>query len=393
MGKKASIKPAQQVVNANLVNKFGAAASSNALDTITFSSIKCHVCGRTRSTDCYSNRQILKHRNSIYNPYAPSGRSLKEYATCKDCTAAQVTTLHCFICNLDKPIESGFLKNQRNQAKPRCKGCVQYCLDTERHGAAPILDHYAGDSSDESDVDDDEDVDVDAAGSHAAEDSDDDDVDAPPAAKTNGTRTVAAPQTRTSGAGTPNISRQMGSMNLIDLSSGDEGPKTPITQSRVPTNPTSSRATPALVDILDNDANDSDGGGWATVGVAGKTNSAYRAPTWASLLASGNTTPSAAGSVSHSVATRTTTTRTATTGTTANSGYATPATAVSYTSSGRQKWGKPAKLKANDVVEETWVSRTAQKNQWAPHGGQPKLVKTKTRAHNYDSDDEDEGDE
>lgn len=394
MGKKAAVKPAQQMINANLVNKFGAAASSNALDTITFSSIKCHVCGRTRPNDCYSNRQILKHRNSVYNPYAPSGRT-KEYATCKDCTAAQVTTMLCSICNESKPIDS-FLKTQRNQAKPRCKCCVQYCLDTERHGDAPILDHYVDDSSDESDADWNENENVNSAvQSNAGEDSDDD-VDGPPAAKPNGSRTSTAPQTRASGAGTPNISKQIGSMNLIDLSSDDEGYKPAITQSRVPTNQTSSRATPALLDTTDNDVNNSEGG-WCTVGVAGKTNSAYRTPTtWASLAASGNTTPSAAGSVSHSVTTRTTATRTATTRTTANTGYATPATAattVSYTSTGRQKWGKPAKLKANDVVDDAWMSKTAVKNKWTPHGGQPKLVKTKVQAHRYEDDDEDEDDE
>ncbi|KAF8454498.1 hypothetical protein BGX38DRAFT_266562 [Terfezia claveryi] len=67
MGKKAAVRPAQQVLNANLVNKFGAAASSNALDNINFSSIKCHVCSRIRPVDCYSNRQVLKHKNTVYN--------------------------------------------------------------------------------------------------------------------------------------------------------------------------------------------------------------------------------------------------------------------------------------------------------------------------------------
>lgn len=30
-------------------------------------SIKCHVCARTRPVSCYSNRQVLKHQNTVYN--------------------------------------------------------------------------------------------------------------------------------------------------------------------------------------------------------------------------------------------------------------------------------------------------------------------------------------
>ena len=63
--------------------------------------------------------------------YIPGGRSVKDYATCKDCTAAQVDTIHCFICTLDKPTES-FLKSQRSQAKP-----VRFGLDA--FGLAEIL--------------------------------------------------------------------------------------------------------------------------------------------------------------------------------------------------------------------------------------------------------------
>lgn len=95
-------------------------------------SIKCHVCSRTRSVSFYSNRQILKHQNTVYNrkstqvanlsmadliAYIPGGRSFKDYATCKDCTAAQVDIIHCFVCDLDKSIDSFFF-NQRSQAKP-----------------------------------------------------------------------------------------------------------------------------------------------------------------------------------------------------------------------------------------------------------------------------------
>lgn len=364
MGKKASVKPAQQVMNVNLVNRFGAASASNGLDTINFSSIKCHVCGRTRPVDCYSNRQILKHQNTVYNPYIPGGRSTKDYATCKSCTAAQVETIHCFICNLEKPIES-FLKTQRSQARPRCKGCVQYCLDTERHGETPNLDNYHEDSSDESSIDG-ESVD----GDSAPEDSDGD-VDAPPKAEKS-----------VPGSVTSSVARQMASMSLLDTSSGSEGRTTPILQGRGTATPGSSAST-ALKNNPDNDVNGSEDGAWETVGVAGKVNSAYRTPSYASRAASGLATPATAGTASYSATTRTTKSPT------------TAATTVSYTSTGRMKWGKPAKLKPGAVVEDVWVSEAAKRNNWNAFGGQPKLVKTKNRARRTsdDDDDEDEYDE
>ncbi|KAF8416034.1 Stc1 domain-containing protein [Tirmania nivea] len=385
MGKKAAVKPAQQVLNTNLVNKSGAAASSNALDKINFSSIKCHVCSRIRPVSCYSNRQVLKHRNTVYNPYIPGGRSFNDYATCKDCTAAQVDILHCFICNVDKPIDS-FLKTQRSQAKPRCKACVQYCLDVERDGMAPNIDNYVDDSSDESTVDNDsgESANENSApvgGASAevedtAEDSDDD-VDAPKGEKAG------------AGTTTANVSKKMASMNLLDTSSSG-GKTTPITKTRGTT--PASRATPATADSTsDNDVNGSDGGAWETVKVAGKTNSAYRTPTtWASLLGSGMATPAAAGTAGFTTITRPTTA----TRTSVNSGFASPTASASYSSTGRKKWGKPAKLKAGEVVDDVWVTKEAEKNKWKPYGGQPKLVKIKKQAHNSESEGEgDDGEE
>lgn len=382
---------AQQALNANLVNKFGAAASSNALDSINFSHIKCHVCSRTLPVSCYSNRQLLKHKNSVHNPYIPGGRSYKDYATCKNCTAAQVDTIHCFICNIDKPIDS-FLKTQRSEAKPRCKACVQYCLDTERHGKAPNLDNYHDDSSDESSVDDDPEddsfttEDYAATEDHAADEESDEDVDAPAAEKA-GTGTATSNISKKM-ASTSNISKKMASINLQDTSSGSRGNTTPITKTRGTT--PASRATPALaVNNSDNDVNDSSDGAWETVKVAGR-HSAYRTPTtWASLAASGMTSPAAAS-------TGYTTTRTTTTArTSVNSGFASPTASAPavYSSTGRKKWGKPAKLKPGEVVDDVWVSHTAERNGWEAFGGQPKLVKPKTQAHDTDSEEDDDGEE
>lgn len=322
----------------------------------------------------------------MYNPYIPGGRSYKDYATCKDCTAAQVDTIHCSICNIDKPIDS-FLKAQRSEAKPRCKACVQFCLDTERYGKAPNIDNYCEGSSDESSVDDEpgdysEDyADTEATGDyvatedHAIDEDSDEDVDGPKAG---------------AGTNTSSVSKQMASINLQDTSFGSRGSTTPITKTRGTT--PASRATPALaVNNSDNDVNGSSDGAWETVKVAGR-HSAYRTPTtWASLAASGMATPAVASTAGYTTVRTTTTARTS-----VNSGFASPTTlspAVSYSSTGRKKWGKPAKLKPGEVVEDVWMSKTAEKNGWEAFGGQPKLVKPKTKAHNADSDDEDDGEE
>lgn len=174
------------------------------------------------------------------------------------------------------------------------------------------------------------------------------------------------------------------------MSSEPERKITPITKTRGTT--PASRATTAPADNSDNDVNDSDGGGWETVKVAGKTNSAYRTPnTYASIAVSGKTTPAGTSTASYTTTTRTTTTA-------RTSGLVSPAksaSTVSFTSTGRQKWGKPVKLKASDVVENVWVSDVAKRNEWKVHGGQPKLVKTKIRAHNNESDEDevDDGEE
>jgi len=188
----------------------------------------------------------------------------------------------------------------------------------------------------------------------------------------------------------------MASEDLINLSSESEGNSTPITKTWGTTpaskaTPTS-RATPVQADnYSDNDVNGSDGGAWETVKVAGKTNSAYRTPTWASLVGSGRATPAAASTAGYSTTTRTTTTAR----TSVNSGVSSPAmlaSTTSHSSTGRKKWGKPAKLKAGSVVEDVWVSEVAKRNEWKAYGGQPKMVKLKTRARNNESDGE-EGEE
>jgi len=173
----------------------------------------------------------------------------------------------------------------------------------------------------------------------------------------------------------------MASMKLI----GTSGSSTPIKKTRGTT--PASRATPAPAVKTDNDVNDSDDGGWETVKVAGKTNSAYRTPTWASRAASGMATPSAASTAGYTTTRSTTTARTS-----VNSGFASPNTSAPYSSTGRQKWGKPQKLKASEVVGDVWTSATAKRNDWTAFGGQPKLVKTKMRVHEDDDDDEQEDD-
>lgn len=160
----------------------------------------------------------------------------------------------------------------------------------------------------------------------------------------------------------------MESMDLLcsspDQSNIDDGWSTVASSSRKKQAP----ATPVPRTLLDNDVNEIDGGGeWETVRVAGKTNSAFHTATYASRAVSGMATPAA------STAGYSTTTRTGTTG------VSSPSTAVSYTSTGRVKWGKPAKVKPSDVVENVWESKAAKKNNWSSWGGQPKLVKTKVR--------------
>jgi len=270
-----------------------------------------------------------------------------------------VDTLHCFVCTLDKPLDK-FLKTQRSVAKPRCKACVQFCLDTERIGETPILDEYVDDSSDESDVDgDDSDEDVDGG---VEGDSDDDDVDSPPAGKKPAVQPTTA-----------NIAGQMASMSIQSPSSGSSGISTPRGWASV------AASTPARQpSLLDDDVND--GGAWQTVPVAGRANSAYRTPSsYASRAASGLASPASA---SASTTNSSTTTRT-------TSGYGSPATnatSVSRSSTGREKWGKPAKLKAGEVVDDIWQSSLAKKNNWNSWGGQPKLVKIKKGRRNESSD-------
>ena len=63
--------------------------------------------------------------------------------------------------------------------------------------------------------------------------------------------------------------------------------------------------------------------------------------------------------------------------TSANALLSTPA----YTSTGSQKWAKPAKLKPGEIVEDIWMSGLAKRNDWSAFGGQPRMAKVKAAAH------------
>ena len=52
-----------------------------------------------------------------------------------------------------------------------------------------------------------------------------------------------------------------------------------------------------------------------------------------------------------------------------------------YTSTGSQKWAKPAKLKPGEIVEDIWMSGLAKRNDWSAFGGHPTMAKVKTAAH------------
>lgn len=164
-------------------------------------------------------------------------------------------------------------------------------------------------------------------------------------------------------------------MTIQSTSSGSSGTSTP----RGWSSNLSSRATPIQRNLLDNDVNGSDDGAWETVRVAGKTNSAYRTPSYASRAASGIASP-ATNSINSSTESRTST-----------SGWASPSTAatsISRSSTGKEKWGKPAKLKPGEVVGDIWQSDTARRNNWKHYGGQPKMVQPKKSTRRNESSDE-----
>lgn len=124
-----------------------------------------------------------------------------------------------------------------------------------------------------------------------------------------------------------------------------------------------------------------DDDGWQKVQVAGKTNSAFRTPTYASRAASGLATP-AMTSTTYSISSRTSTSTPVTT----------PGTS-SATSTTGGRWGKPAKPNAGEVVEDVWVSKTARRNNWTSFGGQPKMVNPKQRKRDESDDDDDDDDD
>ncbi|KAF8446994.1 Stc1 domain-containing protein [Kalaharituber pfeilii] len=341
------------LLSSNLVNKGGATSRANAPGTINVASIRCHVCKVVRPVSEYSNRQLQKYQNSVYNPYIPGGRSKKDNATCKRCTAGPIEELHCFNCDLDKPL-SKFMKSQRNNPqKARCRACVQFCLDTERDHETPNIDEYVEDPSDESDdVDEGEDED---------EDEDEDDDEQNKQSETESDVDVDNPQ-HLSAKKSTNPSRVSSAVS------------TPITQRGTLT--PSSRSTPLTE--LDQD----DDGGWTQVKFAGKTNSAFRSA-WSSRATSGITSPMGSSSNGISRASL------------AASGLSTPLTSMSSTqgSSTQGAWGKPTKLKPTDVVQSEWHSEKAARKGWTQYGGQPALFKKKKTRRAAGSDDDDDDDD
>lgn len=143
------------------------------------------------------------------------------------------------------------------------------------------------------------------------------------------------------------------------------------TTSTTPNQPSRVSNTPHLLD---------DDEGWQEVRVAGKTNSAFRTPSYASRAASGLATPTTP--TTYSISSRTSTTP-----------ATTPATSSAGTSTTGGRWGKPAKPNAGEVVEDVWQTKTARRNKWTPYGGQPKMVVPKQRKKGESDDDDDDDDE
>jgi hypothetical protein len=148
-------------VGRNLVNQRN---SKNSDATVTNGGrvptlITCHVCKKAKPHSQYAKRQILKFQSTIYNPYAPAGRTLTDpKTTCRTCTPQQVTELTCCICTKTKGL-THFAKNQRkNPDVARCMRCVRMHLDTEPDYATSGSDDCSDtEDDDEGDFDDPED--------------------------------------------------------------------------------------------------------------------------------------------------------------------------------------------------------------------------------------------
>ncbi|KAL7271883.1 hypothetical protein RUND412_005325 [Rhizina undulata] len=143
-------------VGRNLVNR-GAAAGANS-GGIYPDGIRCFVCEKVKPVDQYAGRQLVKWRSSIYQPYAPGGRTKTDpRTTCKSCTPTQTTELTCCVCHKIKGLNK-FAKNQRkNPDRARCIKCVLLHVETD-----PDFSPLSSDAYSDTDQDDDDDDDFDA---------------------------------------------------------------------------------------------------------------------------------------------------------------------------------------------------------------------------------------
>ncbi|KAK6351835.1 hypothetical protein TWF718_004981 [Orbilia javanica] len=114
--------------------------------------IVCFVCRREKPHSQYSGRQLAKHRGTIYQPFAPTGKGKSQHrTTCKTCTADQTTELTCIVCGETNGLDH-FAKTQRkNPDTARCKNCI-----SKQANIAPDLEMPDSDDCASSDDEEDE---------------------------------------------------------------------------------------------------------------------------------------------------------------------------------------------------------------------------------------------
>ncbi|KAJ9664883.1 hypothetical protein H2201_004935 [Coniosporium apollinis] len=109
--------------------------------------IKCNRCHRNKAPGNYSNKQLAPLRYNI----AKSGRNgsiSSHQLTCRMCTGAQVTELHCYMCGKDKGLEAFAKQQRRRPDHAKCWDCMNEQLALEPEG-----DDVVDDCIDDDDVD------------------------------------------------------------------------------------------------------------------------------------------------------------------------------------------------------------------------------------------------
>ncbi|KAF3936368.1 hypothetical protein ABW19_dt0200026 [Dactylella cylindrospora] len=129
----------------------GAAKGANTIG----GKIKCYSCNSLKPHSAFSTRQLNNWKATIYQPYAPSGRTLKEpRTTCKNCTPGQTAELTCIVCGETNGLSSFAKAQRKNPDKARCTKCVTKQLDTAPDLEVPDSDEYTSSDADgEADID------------------------------------------------------------------------------------------------------------------------------------------------------------------------------------------------------------------------------------------------